>query len=304
MFILVGVGIVFASIFIGYTMHGGKVVALMQISEFIIIGGAGLGSVVIGYSPKGALGVVKACITLLKGNPYKKATYLELLQTLYDLFAMARKEGALALERHVENPHQSEIFKKYPSFLANHHAVDFCADTLKLIIMGGASIYDLSDLMDIDLEAQREETMRVSNILGTVGDAMPGFGIVAAVLGVVITMQAIGGPPEQIGEKVAAALVGTFLGVLLAYGVFSPLSKATETVAKSEEQYLACIKHAVLGFARGDTPLTCVEFARRSIEPEVRPTFSELEDTCRGRTAIKAETVKADTSTDEEKAAA
>ncbi len=283
MFVIIGVGILFASIFVGYTMHGGKVAALIQISEFVIIGGAAFGSVVIGFSFKGAIGVVKSLMSLMKGNPYNKSTFLELLQAMYDLFMIGRKGGLIALERHVETPSESEAFQKYPSFCNNLHAVDLFADTLKLVVMGGISIYDLAELMDIDLEAQHNEAMKIPNILSTIGDAMPGFGIVAAVLGVVITMQAIGGPPEQVGEKVAAALVGTFLGVLLAYGIFAPLAKATEAVVKCEGQYLACIKNAVVAFARGDAPLICVEFARRNIEPELRPSFGEMEDACKGR---------------------
>lgn len=283
MFVLVGIGILFASIFVGYTMHGGKVAALMQYTEFIIIGGAAFGSVVIGYSFKGAIGVFSSVLSLLKGNPYKKAVFLELLQAMYELFLVGRKGGLIALERHVENPQESEAFQKFPSFCKNHHAVDLFADTLKLVVMGGISIYDLAELMDIDLEAQHKEAMKIPGILSTIGDAMPGFGIVAAVLGVVITMQAIGGPPEQVGEKVAAALVGTFLGVLLAYGIFAPLAKATEQIVECEMQYMACIKNAVVAFARGDAPLICIEFARRNIEPELRPSFAEMEDTCKGR---------------------
>ena len=191
----------------------------------------------------------------------------------------------MALEKHVENPQESDLIQKYPSFAKNHHAVDLFSDTLKLVVMGGISIYDLSDLMDIDLEAQHEEAMKMSHVLTTISDSLPGFGIVAAVLGIVITMQAIGGPPEKIGEKVGAALVGTFLGILLAYGIFAPLSKATESIANCEAQYMACIKNAVVAFARGDAPLICVEFARRNIEPEIRPGFKEMEDTCRGRSS-------------------
>jgi len=288
MFVLIGICVVFGSIFAGYTIHGGKIAVLMQISEFIIIGGAALGSVIVGYSPKGAIEMIKACLDLLKGNPFKKAMFLDLLQAMYELFVLARKEGPLAIEKHVENPHESSIFQKYPSFLQQHHAVDLCADTLKVVAMGGINVHDLSDLMDLDIETQHEDAMRVPNMFGTVGDAMPGFGIVAAVLGVVITMQAIGGPPEQIGEKVAAALVGTFLGVLLSYGVFGPLSKATEAIVRSEGQYLACVKYAIVAFARGDNPLTCVEFARRNIELEVRPSFSELEDACKSRSRASA----------------
>lgn len=288
MFVLVGIGIVIVSILTGYTMHGGKIGALMQYTEFIIIGGAAFGSVVIGYSFKGAIGVVTACLGLLKGNPYNKARFLELLQAMYEIFLIGRKGGLISLEKHVENARESEIFQKFPFFVNSHHALDLFADTMKLVVMGGVGVYDLAEMMEMDLEAQHEDANKVTNILSTVADSMPGFGIVAAVLGVVITMQAIGGPPEQVGEKVAAALVGTFLGVLLAYGVFSPLAKATEAIAKSEAQYMSCIKNAVVAFARGDAPLICVEFARRNIEPEARPSFTEVEDTCRNRAKSEA----------------
>ena len=295
MFVLIGIGILFFSLILGYTMHGGKIGALIQVSEFIIIGGAAFGSVVVGYSIKGAMGMFTSCIALLKGNPYTQGKFLELLRAMYGIFVTARKEGLLALEKHVEKPLESSLFQKHPALLSNHHALDFFTDTLKVVIMGGTNVMDLSDLMDLDLEAQHEDAMKIPGILSTVGDAMPGFGIVAAVLGVVITMQAIGGPPEKVGEKVGAALVGTFLGVLLAYGVFAPLAKATEQIAKCEGQYLASMKQALVAFARGDTPVMCVEFARRSIEPEFRPSFGELEEACRsqGKGDTGAETAKA-----------
>ena len=283
MFVIIGIAIVITCLLVGYTMHGGNIKVLIQYSEFIIIGGAGLGSVLIGYSLKGLLDMSKEVVSLSKGSPYKKDTFLELLQAMYEYFQIGRKEGLIGLEKHVENPHESEIMQKYPSFKNNHHAVDLFSDTLKLVVMGGIGIYDLSDMMDIDLEAHEEETMKVPGMLNSLADSMPAFGIVAAVLGVVVTMQSIGGPAAIVGEKVAAALIGTFLGVLLAYGLFSPLSKAVEGIKKSEMQYMACIKNAIIPFARGDNPLVCVEFARRSIEGDMRPSFSELEDTCRKR---------------------
>lgn len=283
MFALVGIGLLFVCILIGYTMHGGKVGALMQINEFIIIGGAGLASIIVAYSPKGVIACIQAFMGLLKGNPYKKETFLELLQAMYDVFSVGRKEGLIALEKHVENPQESEVIKKYPKFRSNHHALDLFADTLKLVVMGGINIYDLSDMMDIDLETHHEESVKVPGIITMLADSLPGFGIVAAVLGIVITMQAIGGPPAEIGEKVGAALVGTFLGILLAYGIFAPTAKALEVIAQSEAQYMACIKNAVIAFARGDAPLICAEFARRNISPEYRPSFGEMEDTCKGR---------------------
>jgi len=280
---LIGLAVVFGSILMGFTMAGGKVAALMQFAEFITIGGAALGSVIVGFSPKAVMGIIKSVIGLIKGNPYKKSTFLDLLVAMHDLFQQGRREGIISLEHHVEDPQNSSILEGYPSFKNNHHAIDLLCDTMKLVIMGSVSAYDLSDMMDIDLEARHEDAIRYSNILTTVADALPGFGIVAAVLGIVVTMQAIGGPAAQVGEKVGAALVGTFLGVLLAYGIAAPISKALEGIALCEGQYLSCIKNAVVSFARGDNPLVSVEFARRSIEPELRPGFGELEDACKRR---------------------
>jgi chemotaxis protein MotA len=160
---------------------------------------------------------------------------------------------------------------------------------MKIVVMGGVSVFDLGEMMDMDLEVQHEESLKLYQILTCIADSMPGFGIVAAVLGVVITMSAIGGPPEVIGEKVGAALVGTFVGILMAYGVYAPMAKAVEAIAKAESAYMACIKCAVVAFARGDSPLICVEFSRRNIEPKVRPGFSELEDTCKGRNKHEAQ---------------
>jgi chemotaxis protein MotA len=293
MFVLLGIGILLGSVVMGYTMHGGKISVLMQLSEFIILGGAAVGSVIVAYSPKALGAIAKSAAGLMKGNPYKKPVFLELLQAMYEIFQVGRREGMIGLERHVEDPTGSDILSRYQSFLGMHHAIDLFADTMKLIIMGGVKLYDLSDMMDIDLATQHEEAMKISGIFTTLADAMPGFGIVAAVLGVVITMQSIGGPAALVGEKVAAALVGTFLGILLAYGVFAPIAKSLEIVVTCEGQYMSCIKNAVIAFARGDNPLVCVEFARRSIEPELRPSFKELEDACRGGGRSSGDTAKA-----------
>lgn len=290
MFVLIGFAVVFGSVLVGYIMHGGQVAALIQISEFIIIGGAAFGGVIIGNGMSGVQTLIKAVLGLLKPPPVSKSAYMELLQMLFAMFTLARKEGLLALERHVENPESSELFAQYPGITANHHAMEFLCDTVKVILTGAVGHYELSDLMEIDLETHKEEAMKPAHILSKTGDAMPGFGIVAAVLGVVITMQAINGPPEQIGHKVAAALVGTFLGVLMAYGIFQPLSQAVEGRMQAEEEYLQCIRHALLSFARGESPITCVEFARRQIPPTHRPSFREMEETVKdsGRQAAAA----------------
>src|SRR5690606_32946642 len=268
--IAVGLIIVFGSIYVGYTMHGGAIGVLVQVSEFIIIGGAGLGALIIGNRP----GVLKEIgirtIGLLKPNQYDRAAYAELLQVLYDIFYMARKDGLVGIESHIEAPANSEIFRKYPTFQSNHHAVAFLSDTMKVLLTGAVEDHHLSEILDLDLERHHSE-------------AMPGFGIVAAVLGVIITMGKIGGSAAAIGESVAAALVGTFLGILLAYGVLSPIASAIEQRLHAEDAYMGCIRTALLSFARGDPPITSVEFARRNIEPEDRPSFAELEEMTRKR---------------------
>lgn len=278
MFVIIGLGVVLGSIFVGYTMAGGQIGVLIQISEFITIGGSALGSVLIANPLPTVIATVKACLGLLKGNPYTKAKYMELLKMLYDMFMMARREGLVALDQHVEDPHKSSFFAQYPFFHGHHHAAAFLADTMKVVVTGSVSNFDLAEMMDIDLEVSHHDALKPSQIITSVGDAMPGFGIVAAVLGVVITMGAIGGEPAEIGHHVAAALVGTFVGILLAYGIFQPVAAAMQAQATSEGQYMLAIKFGLLSFARGDAPLTAVEFARRNIEPGFRPSFSEMEN--------------------------
>lgn len=285
MFVIIGTVVVMGSIVVGFTMAGGQIAVLIQISEFIVIGGAGLGSILVGNPPSILGGLIKGILNLLKPSPYNKSAYSEMLKMLYDLFMLARREGVVALEHHAERPHESDFFKRYPTFAANHHAMEFLADTLKVIITGTVQPFDLAEMMDTDLETHHRAAERIPNVLAKTGDAMPGFGIVAAVLGVVITMGHIGGKPEEIGHHVAAALVGTFIGILLSYGVFGPMAQAMENQLAAEAQYMACIRAALLSFARGDAPLTAVEFARRNIDPAVRCSFSELEQTLRGGAA-------------------
>lgn len=288
MFVIIGLGVVLGSIFVGYTMAGGNIGVLIQISEFITIGGSALGSVLIANPLPMVIGTLKAAIGLLKGNPYTKARYMEMLKMLYDMFMMARREGLVALDQHVEDPHKSSFFSQYPFFHGHHHAANFLADTMKVIVTGSVSNFDLAEMMDIDLEVSHHEALIPSQIITKVGDAMPGFGIVAAVLGVVITMGAIGGEPAEIGHHVAAALVGTFIGILLAYGIFQPIAGALEAQVAAEERYMLAIKFALLSFARGDAPLTAVEFARRNIDPINRPGFNEMESSLKGGQAKAA----------------
>ncbi len=285
MFISIGFIVLFGSLVVGYTMHGGSLAVLMQVSEFIIIGGAGIGAVFVAERP----GVVKSMVTqslsLLRPSRYNAATYSDLLRVLYDIFYLARKEGLTGIESHVENPEESEIFQRYPSFAENHHAVSFLSDTLKVLLTGAMEDHHLAEVLDLDLERHHDEATTVPDAMNTVADAMPAFGIVAAVLGVIITMGKIGGAPEVVGKSVAAALVGTFLGIFLGYGVFGPIAKAMRSRIHAEAQYMACIRTALLSFARGDPPITSVEFARRNVEPENRPSFAELEEMTRRRPA-------------------
>lgn len=288
MFLILGLVVVFASIYAGYSMHGGSIAVLIQVSEFIIIGGAALGAMLIGNSWADVKRIFATIASLLKADPYGRSANNELLRVLYEIFYLARRDGLIGIESHVEHPDESELIQKYPVFAANHHAVDFLADTMKVLLSGTVADHHLAEILDVDLETYYEEGLIVPHAIARIGDAMPGFGIVAAVLGVIITMGKIGGEPAVIGESVAAALVGTFLGVLLAYGVVGPIAQKIEGRVRGEFDYLRCIRTAVLSFARGDAPLTCVEFARRSIAPEERPTFSELEEITRDGVEIGA----------------
>ena len=266
-------------------MDGGNLGVLVQIPEFVILLGAGFGSFLAANGMKNVSTTIKTVMGLLKPDPYTKPAYNDVLKMMYQLFNVARKEGLLGLEKHIETPETSDIIKVFPSFLSNHHATSFFCDTMKVILTGAVGPHDLAEMMEIDLDIAHQEAKTPAEAVQVVGDAMPGFGIVAAVLGVIITMGKIGGDAAEIGHSVAAALVGTFLGILLAYGIFAPLSRAMELRLKSEEQYLNCIRFALFSFARGESPITCVEFARRNIEPSVRPGFAEMEKSVKEKAA-------------------
>lgn len=278
MFVIIGIVVVILAIAGGYGMHGGDFVILFQLSELIIIGGAALGTLFIANPMSVIKGLVAGVLGSLKGSKANKDTYLDLMKMLYELFQLAKKEGLIGLEQHIENPESSSLFSRYPSFLANHHAVDFLCDTLKVVLNGGIPAHDLEDLMEMDLETMHHEELRPASALNTVSDAMPGLGIVAAVLGVIITMGKIDQPPSVVGHSVAAALVGTFLGILLSYGFLAPLAKSMENGVAEEGQYLQSIKAALLSFVKGAPPIVAVEYARRAVAPEHRPSFKETED--------------------------
>jgi chemotaxis protein MotA len=288
MFAIIGFLVVIGAIVGGYLMEHGKLGVLMQPAELVIIGGAALGTLLIANPLPTIIKILHGIIGVLKGSPYTKPFYVDTLKMMSQLFMHARKAGMVKLEEDVENPHKSEIFKQYPKFLANHHAVDFVCDTLRMAISGGVAAFDIDQMMEMDLEVHHHESTQPISALSTVADALPGLGIVAAVLGVVITMGALGGPPEEIGHKVAAALVGTFLGILMCYGFLGPLAANLTKMSEAEADYLRCLRQGVIAFTKGSAPVISVEFARRSIPGSVRPSFKEVEVACRGGAAQKA----------------
>ena len=278
---IIGILIVIVSVFGGFLMHGGDIRLLAQPSELMIIWGAALGSLVIATPMPVILMIVKNLKRVLIGNKYKKQRYLETLRMFNDLFQVARRQGMMRLELDVEEPRKSPIFKRYPCFLNDQHAVHFVCDTLRMAITGGIPPFDLDQMVDADIDVHEEHNQAPIHSLTTVADALPGLGIVAAVLGIVITMSSLGGPPEELGHKVAAALVGTFLGVLTCYGFVSPLAGAMSALNEAEAGYYRVLKSGLIAFIKGHPPLMAIEFARRSIPHRERPTFSEMEKACK-----------------------
>ncbi|PKK82851.1 MAG: flagellar motor stator protein MotA [candidate division Zixibacteria bacterium HGW-Zixibacteria-1] len=281
MLAIIGILVVAGAVLGGYMMEKGHLMVLMQPAEFLIIGGAALGSLLIGSPVKVMKSLLRQLSKIMGSGPGKQK-YIDLLVMMYELFNVARKDGLVGLESHVERPEESPILTKYPYFIKNSHALHFLSDTMRLIIMGGIPEHDLDAMLDMDLETHHHENLQPSSHLNRIGDALPGLGIVAAVLGVVITMGAIGGPPEVIGHKVAAALVGTFLGVLLSYGFVQPLAVNLQSMSEEESKYYICLKQGLLAFHKGFAASIAVEFARRVIPSDVRPGFIEVEEACRG----------------------
>jgi chemotaxis protein MotA len=281
MLTLIGIIFGFACVIGGFMMEGGKPVHLFIPAEYIIIAGCSAGTLVAMSSPRVLRRLGGMLSAMLKGDKSSKIQYLELLTMLYEFFQVAKKDGLVGLEAHVEEPAQSTIFSKYPSFLANHHAVSFLCDTVKIIITAGVPPHDLEALMDADIETRHAEEQQPIGILQKVGDALPGLGIVAAVLGIVITMGAIDGHAAEIGEKVGAALVGTFLGILLSYGAVQPMATNMELLGHAEARFYHVMKTALVAFWKHMPAMVAVEFARRTIDTDLRPTFKELEEACR-----------------------
>lgn len=268
----------------GYVLHHGNLAILWQPTEMLIIGGAALGSFMISNPIK----IVKQCFGalkyLFKGSPFKKDDYVELLTLQYAVFKLIKSKGMLEIESHIEAPEDSALFSQYPKFVKNHHALHFFCDYLRLMTMGMEDYYQVEDLMDADLETGHHETHNVAHAWTNLGDAFPALGIVAAVLGVIITMGSISKPPEVLGELIGAALVGTFLGILVAYGFVGPIGSFLTKYFEDEHQYTNCIKAGLLSHLKGNAPAVTVEFARNVIPPTERPDFATVEEACSAAT--------------------
>ena len=273
----VGALIVLGCVFGGYVAAGGHMGPVFQPFEMIIIFGAAAGGFVIGNTPSTMKMAVQRAIKAWFGKQTGKGDYLELLQMMFQLFQIFRKDGPQAVERHIEEPEKSEIFKAYPSFLKNHHAVDFLCDTMKITLSADLSQYDVDDLLDQDIKVAHEEEHAAAHAINSIAEALPGLGIVAAVLGVVHTMALLDQGTQVIGSSVGAALIGTFMGVLACYGFVGPTASKMGKDIEAEGRYMLVIKAAMVSLQRGAPPLVCVEYARRSIFPHDRPTFSEMD---------------------------
>ncbi|HTC48055.1 MAG TPA: flagellar motor stator protein MotA [Candidatus Aquilonibacter sp.] len=287
MFAIIGIVVVFGSVIAGYLMEHGNLKVLIQPNELVTIGGAAVGTVLIA-NPLHILKKIAGGIGgVFGGSKYTKQAYLDSLKTLYELLNKARKDGLMALEGDVEEPGKSPILSKAPAVLKNHHASDFVCDSLRMAITG-VDAFDLDQLLDLDLEVHHHGAALPTAALSSMADSLPGLGIVAAVLGIVTTMGALGGPPEEIGKKVAAALVGTFLGILMCYGLIGPIAANMVKISDDEHAYLYVLRVLLVSFLKGSAPIMAVEVARRAVPGHVRPSFKELEAACRGGGAAAA----------------
>ena len=288
MFAIIGILVVFGAVVAGYLMEHGNLKVLIQPAELVIIAGAGIGTLLVANplhilkKIAGGLGMV------FGGSKFTQKRYLESLKMMYDLLNRARKDGLVALEADIEDPAKSHVFSKYPAFLKDHHVRDFVCDTMRMAVSGGVEPFDIDQMMELDMEVHHHSASQPVAALSSMADSLPGLGIVAAVLGVVITMGALGGPPEEIGHKVAAALVGTFLGILLCYGLVGPFSANMAKAAEDEHAYYHVLRVLMTSFMKGAPPIMAVEVARRAIPGHVRPSFKEVEKTCRASGAAAA----------------
>jgi len=280
---IIGIVVVFGAVVGGYLIEHGNLRVLLQPAELLIIGGAGVGTLLISNPLHILKRIAEGLPEIIKESKFNKAMYLDSLKMMYELFGRARRDGLVALESDTDAPEKSAIFSKYPAFLNDHHLLCFVCDTMRLVATNAVEAYELDKMVELDMDVHHHGSTQPVTALSAMADSLPGLGIVAAVLGVVITMGALGGPPEEIGHKVAAALVGTFLGILLCYGLIGPLSANMAKIADDEHAFLHVLRVAMATFIKGTAPIMAVEVARRAIPGHVRPTFHELETYCRKR---------------------
>jgi chemotaxis protein MotA len=278
MIVIAGLIVVIGAVLVGFVGSGGHVGSLIHPFELVTIGGAALGAMIVMSSKKVLVDLVRAVLQAVKGSPYNKALYREMFKALYDLFRLGRRDGMLALESHISDPHSSSIFSKYPKIAHNHHVIEFICGALSPAIEGSAKPEQLAEMLDTEIKVIDAEHHAPLAVLGKTADALPGFGIVAAVLGIVITMGAIAGPVEEVGHKVGSALVGTFLGILLSYGFIGPLAGRVELLGTYELAFFRTMADAILKFVNGTVPKVALEQARRGVGSEFRPSREELEE--------------------------
>jgi chemotaxis protein MotA len=276
--VIIGYVVVLGSVFGGFALDGGHLAALWQPVELLMIGGAAAGAFLVGNDGKAIRATLKSLPTLLQGSKYSKALYMELLALLFDILTKVRKEGLMSIEADIEDTDKSTIFGKYPLILDNHHAIEFICDYLRLMVSGNMDAFQIENLMDNEIDTHHAEGSTPVHVIAKLGDAMPAFGIVAAVMGVVHTMNSVGIPPAELGKLIAAALVGTFLGILLAYGFVGPLSSLLEHKLHESSKVFQTIKVTLLASLNGYAPALAIEFGRKVLFSTERPSFSELEE--------------------------
>lgn len=278
MFVIIGYIVIMVSVFGGFVMAGGHVAVLFQPLELLMIGGAGVGAFVVACGGKPMKATFKAFPLIFKGSKANKALYMDLFALLYEILMKVRKEGLMSIEQDVEDPHASPVFSKYATILSDHHVVDFIADYLRLMVGGNLNAFEIENLMDNEMATHHQEAEVPIGAIAAIGDGLPAFGIVAAVMGVVHTMESVGIPPSELGMLIAHALVGTFLGILLSYGFVGPLAKVLEYRLHDETKVYECIKVTLLASLNGYAPQVAVEFGRKVLFSTERPSFKELED--------------------------
>jgi len=278
MLVIAGSVIVVVCVLGGYIAAGGHIEVLIQPFEVVIIGGAATGAFIISNSKTVLKASIKSVLGLLKAPKHNKASFLELLTLLYAIFKLAQAKGMLALEQHVENPHESTLFKSFPKFASDEHAVTFICDYLRLMTLGSDKAHEMEALMDEEIETHHKDALEIAEAINKVAEATPALGIVAAVLGVIHTMGSINEPPEVLGRLIGGALVGTFMGVLISYGFVGPMANALKGRANTDSKYFTCMKAGLLAYMQGYAPAVAVEFARKTLFAHERPSFYEVEE--------------------------